>query len=41
MFILICGVAAMTRNVKFHMLFVSGALIYEISFFARVYHTLN
>ena len=40
-FILVCGVAAMTRNVKFHTLFVLGAVVYEISFFARFYNTLN
>ena len=40
-FILLCGVASITRNVKFHVLFVLGALVYEISFFARYYHTLN
>jgi len=38
---MLCGIASITRNVKFHLLFVLGALVNEISFFARYYHTLN
>ena len=41
LFIMMCGIASITRNVKFHMLFVLAALVYEISFFARYFHTLN
>jgi hypothetical protein len=41
LFILLCGIASITRNVKFHLLFVLGALVNEISFFARYFHTLN
>lgn len=41
LFILLCGVASMTRNAKFHMLFVSAAVIYEVSFFVRHFQTLN
>src|SRR5262245_42670681 len=41
LFILLCGVASMTRNAKFHLLFVSAAVIYEVSFFARHFGTLN
>jgi hypothetical protein len=41
LFILMCGIASITRNVKFHMLFVLGALVNEISFFARYFHTLG
>jgi hypothetical protein len=40
-FIVLCGVASMTRNTKFHMLFVSAAVIYEVSFFVRHFGTLN
>jgi hypothetical protein len=40
-FILVCGVAMTTRNLRFHMLFAFGAAIYETSFFARYYATLN
>jgi hypothetical protein len=40
-FVLLCAVAATTRNVRFHALFVFAALAYEISFFGRYYTTLN
>ncbi|MCK1516775.1 hypothetical protein IVB22_30565 [Bradyrhizobium sp. 190] len=40
-FVLLCAVAATTRNLRFHMLFAFGAVLYEISFFARNYGTLN
>lgn len=40
-FILVCGIATTTRNLRFHMLFAFGAVIYEISFFSRYYATLN
>jgi hypothetical protein len=40
-FILLCAVAATTRNLRFHALFVFAAFIYELSFFARYYATLN
>ena len=40
-FVLMCAVAATTRNSRFHALFVFGALVYEISFFGRYYATLN
>jgi hypothetical protein len=40
-FILLCGIASITRNVKFHMAFVLGAFAYEMSFFTRYFHTLN
>ena len=40
-FVLLCGVAAITRNLRFHALFVFAAFVYELSFFARYYATLN
>jgi hypothetical protein len=40
-FILLCAVAATTRNLRFHALFVFAGLAYEISFFGRYYGTLN
>lgn len=40
-FILLCAVAATTRNLRFHALFVFAAFAYELSFFARYYTTLN
>ena len=40
-FVLMCAVAAITRNPRFHALFVFAALVYEISFFGRYYATLN
>ena len=40
-FVLMCAVAAITRNPRFHKLFVFAAIIYEISFFGRYYGTLN
>ena len=40
-FILLCAVAATTRNLRFHALFVIAAFVYELSFFARYYATLN
>ena len=40
-FVLLCGVGAITRNEKFHKLFVFAAIAYEISFFGRYYGTLN
>jgi hypothetical protein len=40
-FVLLCGVGAITRNEKFHKLFVFAAIAYEISFFSRYYATLN
>ena len=40
-FILLCAVAATTRNLRFHALFVFAAFAYEISFFGRYYATLN
>jgi hypothetical protein len=40
-FVLLCVVGAMTRNEKFHKLFVFTAIAYEISFFGRYYGTLN
>lgn len=40
-FVLMCGVAVTTRNLRFHMLFALGAILYEISFFVRHYGTLN
>lgn len=40
-FILLCAVAATTRNLRFHALFVFAAFAYELSFFGRYYATLN
>jgi hypothetical protein len=40
-FILMCAVAATTRNLRFHALFVFAALVYETSFFGRYYAMLN
>jgi hypothetical protein len=40
-FILLCAVAATTRNLRFHALFVFAAFVYELSFFARYYATRN
>ena len=40
-FIMLCAVAATTRNLRFHALFVFAAFAYEISFFGRYYATLN
>ena len=40
-FVLLCAVAATTRNLRFHALFVFAGLVYEISFFSRYYGTLN
>lgn len=40
-FILLCGIASITRNVKFHMAFVLVAFVHEVSFFTRYCHTLN
>jgi hypothetical protein len=40
-FILLCGVAAATRNRIFHALFVVAGLLYEISFFARYYSNVS
>ena len=40
-FMLLCAVAATTRNLRFHALFVFAGLVYEISFFGRYYATLN
>jgi hypothetical protein len=40
-FMLLCAVAATTRNLRFHALFVFAAFVYELSFFARYYATLN
>jgi hypothetical protein len=40
-FILLCGIASITRNVKFHMAFVLVAFVHEVSFFTRYFHTLN
>lgn len=40
-FVLLCVVAAITRNPRFHKLFVLAAIAYEISFFGRYYATLN
>jgi hypothetical protein len=40
-FILLCAVAATTRTLRFHALFVFAAFIYVLSFFARYYATLN
>jgi hypothetical protein len=40
-FVLLCAVAAITRNARFHKLFVFAAIAYEISFFSRYYATLN
>jgi hypothetical protein len=37
----LCAVAATTRNLRFHALFVFAAFVYELSFFARYYATLN
>ncbi|WP_312014674.1 MULTISPECIES: hypothetical protein [unclassified Bradyrhizobium] len=40
-FVALCAVAAITRNPRFHKLFVFDAIAYEISFFGRYYGTLN
>jgi hypothetical protein len=40
-FILLCGIASITRNAKFHMAFVLVAFVHEVSFFTRYFHTLN
>lgn len=40
-FILLCGVAAWTRNRTFHALFVFAGLLYEVSFFSRYFFTMN
>jgi hypothetical protein len=40
-FVLLCVVGAITRNEKFHKLFVFAAVVYEVSFFGRYYATLN
>ncbi|WP_275187040.1 hypothetical protein [Bradyrhizobium sp. CSA112] len=40
-FVLLCAVAAVTRNLRFHALFVFAAFVYELSFFSRYYGTLN
>jgi hypothetical protein len=40
-FILVCGIATPTRNLRFHMLFAFGAVIRETSFFTGYYAKLN
>ena len=40
-FILLCAVAATTRNLRFHAPFVFAAFAHELSFFGRYYATLN
>jgi hypothetical protein len=40
-FVVLCIVAARTRNLTFHALFVIGGLIYELAFFSRYYYSLS
>jgi hypothetical protein len=40
-FLVLCGIAAATRNVVFHFIFIFIALLYETSFFVRHYFILG
>lgn len=40
-FLALCAIAAKTRNLTFHSIFVFGWLVYEVSFFSRHYFTLT
>lgn len=40
-FLMLCAIAARTRNVVFHTVFVFVALIYEASYFSRYFHTVS
>ena len=40
-FIVLCGVAASTRNLTFHVVFVITALLYEASVFVRSFYILS
>jgi hypothetical protein len=40
-YLILCGIAMVTRNRQFHLIFVVASLVYQISWMLRLFQTLD